>query len=71
MYYVNIITSVTIIIDSQVSLLVRSFFVYFSFLGKLESFTIFDIDVEDGHTLHLVVRQPFPPSSENLPDTSG
>ncbi|KAF8393100.1 hypothetical protein HHK36_021341 [Tetracentron sinense] len=24
--------------------------------------------VEDGHTLHLVVRQPVPPSSESLPD---
>ncbi|KAG2668514.1 hypothetical protein I3760_15G164500 [Carya illinoinensis] len=24
--------------------------------------------VEDGHTLHLVVRQPFPPSSEGLPN---
>lgn len=24
--------------------------------------------VEDGHTLHLVVRQPIPPSSEGLPD---
>ncbi|KAL1827796.1 hypothetical protein ACET3Z_006208 [Daucus carota] len=24
--------------------------------------------VEDGHTLHLVVRQPIPPSSESLPD---
>lgn len=26
--------------------------------------------VEDGHTLHLVVRQPFLPSSESLPDNS-
>ncbi|RXH74337.1 hypothetical protein DVH24_029058 [Malus domestica] len=27
--------------------------------------------VEDGHTLHLVVRQPIPPSPEGLPDHQG
>ena len=41
------------------------------FFWKLESLTKFNLDVEDGHTLHLVVRQPFLPSSESLPDNSG
>lgn len=31
---------------------------------------MWEVDVEDGHTLHLVVRQPLPPS-ETLPNRPG
>lgn len=29
------------------------------------------VDVEDGHTLHLVVRQPIPPLSESSTSNAG
>ncbi|RXI05639.1 hypothetical protein DVH24_017681 [Malus domestica] len=32
---------------------------------------IVSLNVEDGHTLHLVLRQPIPPSAEGLPDHPG
>ncbi|KAM1731866.1 hypothetical protein ACFX11_017693 [Malus domestica] len=65
------VASVTGVLSEQQRLICRGKVLKDDQLLSAYRILFFFLDVEDGHTLHLVVRQPIPLSPEGLPDHQG